>query len=114
MEKQPLGKRGVACQSCHMPNRRHFWKGIHDREWVKHGVRVEAQVKQPASTPGSTLELGLEVTNAAVGHKFPTYSIPKVFVRAALLDNKGKAPPGTEQEQIIGWDIRFEEGEWKE
>lgn len=108
------GKAGATCQSCHMPNRRHFWKGIHDQEWVKQGVQIKAQVKQPASAPGSTLELGLEVTNAAVGHKFPTYITPKVFVRAALLDNKEKTLPGTEQEQIIGWDVRPEGGQWKE
>lgn len=108
------GEGGAACQSCHMPNRRHLWKGIHDREWVKEGVRIEAQIKQPVSAPGSTLELGLEVTSAAVGHKFPTYITPKVFVRAALLDDKDMVLPRTEQEQIIGWDVRSVGGEWKE
>jgi len=108
------GEGEAACQSCHMPNRRHFWKGIHDREWVKEGVRIEAQVKEFTSAPGATLELELDVTNSAVGHKFPTYITPKVFVRAALLDNKEKALPGTEQEKIIGWDVRPEGGEWKE
>lgn len=56
----------------------------------------------------------MEVTNAAVGHKFPTYTTPKVFVRAALLDDRVKILPGTNQERIIGWDARFDGGEWKE
>ena len=97
-----------------MPQRRHLWRGIHDPEWVKNGVRIEAQVRQLPVNPGSPLELNVEVTNAAVGHKFPTYITPKVFVRAALLDSRGKTLPGTEQEKIIGWDARFEGGEWKE
>lgn len=108
------GQGEAACQDCHMPNRRHLWKGIHDAEWVKGGVRIEAKMHQPRSTPGSPLELTVEVTNAAVGHKFPTYLTPKVFVRAALLDNTGKSLSGTQKEWIIGWDVRSEGGGWKE
>jgi len=108
------GQGEAACQDCHMPGRRHLWKGIHDKEWVKGGVRIEAHLKKGASTGGSPLELSVEVTNAAVGHKFPTYVTPKVFVRAALLDQAGKVLPGTEQEKVIGWGARFEDGEWKE
>ena len=38
---------GVACQDCHMSNRRHLWKGIHDKEWVKEGFdRVYINAKQ--------------------------------------------------------------------
>ena len=106
------GQGEASCQECHMPNRRHLWKGIHDAEWVKGGVRIEARIKQPALDPGGLLELAVEVTNSAVGHKFPTYTTPKVFVRAALLDNTGKTLPGTEQERIIGWDVRFVGGPW--
>lgn len=108
------GKEAAACQDCHMPNRRHLWKGIHDREWVKGGVRIEAQIKGGELRSGSPLELGAEVVNAAVGHKFPTYVTPKIFVRAVLLSREGKILPGTQQERIIGWDVRFEDGEWKE
>jgi len=104
------GKGEASCQECHMPQRRHLWRGIHDAEWVKGGVQIVVQVKKP----GDFLELGVEVVNAAVGHNFPTYTTPKVFIRAALLDSKGKPLPGTEREKIIGWDARFEDGEWKE
>ena len=105
---------GAACQDCHMSNRRHHWKGIHDRDWVKGGVRIEAHLRKDTATSGSPLELSVEVTNAAVGHKFPTYITPKVFVRAELLDNSGKVLPGTNQERTIGWDARFDGREWKE
>jgi cytochrome c552 len=109
------GRGGAACQDCHMPGRRHGWKGIHDREMVKGGVRIEAHLKKLAAISESPLELSVAITNAAVGHKFPTYITPKVFVRADLLNEKGKTLPGTNQEQIIGWDARFfDGGRWKE
>ncbi len=108
------GRGGAACQDCHMSNRRHLWKGIHDKEWVKGGIRIEAHLKKAAPRSGNPLELSVQVTNAAVGHKFPTYITPKVFVRAGLLDQRGKILPGTSQERIIGRDARFEGGEWKE
>jgi hypothetical protein len=66
------------------------------------------------SASTGTLELAVQVTNSAVGHKFPTYITPKVFVRAALLDYAEKTLPGTLREKIIGWEVRFENGEWKE
>ena len=97
-----------------MPNRRHLWRGIHDQQWVKDGVRIDAHVKKPLSTATSRWEVSVQVTNAAVGHKFPTYLTPRVFVRAALLDNAGKMIPGTQQERVIGWDAKFEDGQWKE
>jgi hypothetical protein len=108
------GKGGVACQECHMPNRRHFWRGIHDPEMVEDGLRMEVGIARRPSTAGGVLELTVEVKNVAVGHKFPTYITPKIFVRAALLDQTGKSLAGTLQEKIIGWDVRFESGEWKE
>jgi hypothetical protein len=109
------GQGGAACQDCHMSDRRHLWKGIHDPEWVKGGVRVEASVRRKQSlNQAIPLEATVEVVNAAVGHKFPTYITPKVFVRAALLDDRNQTLIGTQQEHIIGWDARFEGGEWKE
>ena len=97
-----------------MSNRRHLWKGIHDKEWVKGGVQFKAQLQEPKPRAGKTVTVPVEVVNSAVGHKFPTYITPKVFVRAALLDSRNNTMPGTQQERVIGWDARFEDGEWKE
>jgi hypothetical protein len=58
--------------------------------------------------------VSVEVINSAVGHKFPTYTTPKIFVRAALLNSRDKMLSGTQQERTIGWDARFGGGEWKE
>ncbi len=108
------GKGGAACQECHMPQRRHLWRGIHDREWVKGGIRFKAGLEEANSRGKQKVAVIIEVTNSAVGHKFPSYITPKVFLRASLLDSAGKILPGTEKQQTIGWDARFEEGEWKE
>ena len=108
------GKGGAACQDCHMPQRRHLWKGIHDREWVKGGIQFKATLEETDSPGKEKVGAIIEVTNSAVGHKFPSYTTPKVFLRASLLDSKGKVLPGTLEQQTIGWDVRFEDGEWKE
>jgi len=107
-------KDGTACQDCHMSSRRHLWRGIHDKEWVKGGVRFKAQLQQSKPRTGENITVAVEVVNSAVGHKFPTYTTPKVFVRAALLDTRDRLVPGTQQERIIGWDARFDDGDWKE
>lgn len=107
-------KDGVACQDCHMSNRRHLWKGIHDKEWVRGGVQIKTELKGPNPSNEKSITAAVEVVNAAVGHKFPTYTTPKVFVRAALLDSRNKPLPGTQLERVIGWDARFVDGEWKE
>jgi hypothetical protein len=91
-----------------------LWKGIHDVEWVKGGVKIEVRLLQPYAKAKSPIELAVEVTNSAVGHKFPTYVTPKIFVRAQLLNEKGETLPGTQQEKVIGWDARFEDGKWRE
>ena len=108
------GRDGAACQDCHMSNRRHLWKGIHDKEWVQGAVRFTPELHEQNSPVGGTATVTVAVVNAAVGHKFPTYITPKIFVRAVLLNAHGMPLPGSQQEQVIGWDVRFVGGEWKE
>ena len=69
---------GKACQSCHMPDRRHLWRGIHDPAMVKQGVDIQAGA--PAVADGQVIAR-LSVTNSGVGHYFPTYVTPKVVLR---------------------------------
>jgi hypothetical protein len=108
------GKSGTTCQQCHMPGRRHLWRGIHDAEWVRGAVRFEAKIHQRPAGSEPALRIAVDVVNAAVGHNFPSYVTPKVFIRGALLDGSGKTIPATEQERVIGWDARFEDGKWQE
>lgn len=42
----PYAREGVQCQDCHMPDRRHLWRGIHDPEMVKQGVMVDLKTSK--------------------------------------------------------------------
>jgi len=86
----PAAKEGKSCQSCHMPGRRHLWKGIHDPEMTRSGVTVETSFQPKLPRQGRTVEARLSIKNTGVGHAFPTYTTPAVYLRAAFLDGAGK------------------------
>ncbi len=89
----PQAAAGVSCQSCHMPGRKHLWRGVHDPGMVKSGLaaRIEA-------APGMAR---FELTNSGVGHAFPTYVTPKVVMKAVALDAGGRPIEGTEVSHVI-------------
>jgi len=64
---------GVQCQDCHMPDRKHAFKGIHDPEMTASGLDVTL-------TREGSREVRFAVTNSGVGHRFPTYVTPRVTV----------------------------------
>jgi len=37
-----FARQGVQCQDCHMPDRRHRWRGIHDADMVRSGLTITA------------------------------------------------------------------------
>ncbi len=82
----PAAKQGRACQNCHMPGRRHLWRGIHDRAMVDKGLRRELIVKRISS---SRLAVQAIITAPGVGHYFPTYVVPKVAVILQLRNAAG-------------------------
>jgi hypothetical protein len=98
-------KEGVQCQDCHMPQRRHMWRGIHDPEMAKSGVTIELTTKKPTYRPGETLLAALRIINSGVGHHFPTYVTPRVVVRFELLGKDGQPTPDTQKEAVIGRDV---------
>ena len=91
-----------------MPERRHLWRGIHDPEMVKQGITISGDLPQKSYRQGETLEAIITVANTGVGHYFPTYVTPKVFVRGHLLDRNGNPLPDTFQEAIIGREITLD------
>ncbi|MDP2576649.1 MAG: multiheme c-type cytochrome [Candidatus Palauibacterales bacterium] len=78
----------MQCQNCHMPDRRHLWRGIHDSTMVAGGVTIEL-VQARAGEP-----VTLRVTNSGTGHRFPTYVTPEVRVRIDFLDADWQPLPG--------------------
>ncbi|MFQ5881489.1 MAG: multiheme c-type cytochrome [Candidatus Methylomirabilales bacterium] len=101
----PYAKAGIQCQNCHMPDRRHLWRGIHDPEQVKKGVTIRLTTGKGRYRPGETVEATLTVNNSGVGHYFPTYVTPKVFITAALLDGKEQPVKGSFQQAAIGREV---------
>jgi hypothetical protein len=97
-------RQGVSCQVCHMPERRHLWRGIHDPAMVRRGVSIAFQ--GPVQS-GSALTATLTVSNTRVGHDFPTYITPQVLVRMEQQDQLGRSIPGTRREWRIGRTIDF-------
>ncbi len=95
-------REGKSCQSCHMPDRRHLWRGIHDPETVKSGVTIDMT---GARAESGTVSAALSIRNTGTGHNFPTYVTPKVVVQAYQENALGKALQGTLREYIIGWQV---------
>lgn len=85
-------REGRTCQACHMPDRRHLWRGIHDPEMVRRAVTIELPGVQAA---GGRLTAEMRVRNDGAGHYFPTYVTPRVFAEADQQDAAGRTLPGT-------------------
>ncbi|MDB5105893.1 MAG: uncharacterized protein JWP91_3582 [Fibrobacteres bacterium] len=98
--RTPFAAEGKTCQSCHMPDRRHLWKGIHDSAMVSSAVSIQAQFNPPAR-PGDSLRASVTLTNVGAGHRFPTYTEPQVKIILEQVDAEGKALEGTRVEGII-------------
>lgn len=102
---------GRTCQSCHMPDRRHLWRGIHDPETVRAAVPVE--LERLAGAPGR-VQAALRIRSAGVGHAFPAYTTPRVFAAVWQADAAGAELPGTRRETVIAREIDFSTEPWSE
>jgi hypothetical protein len=105
----PYAAKGITCQKCHMPDRRHVWRGIHDPPTVAAGLTARFSAGRGAAR--------FRLTNSGVGHAFPTYVTPKVTMRAVALDTSGAPRPETPEtaaSYTIQRVVAFAEGRWVE
>lgn len=93
-EQSPAAAEGKTCQTCHMPDRRHLWRGIHDPEIVREYLDVRVDGRR------------ILLTNHA-GHKTPTYTIPRITVSAWLERRGGHEVDGSRREWIIQRKVRL-------
>lgn len=93
-------KKGVSCQTCHMPGRAHLWRGIHDPEMVKKGIDIGAELKEES--------IYIVITNSGTGHNFPSYVTPKVTLRGVVIDKDGNEIDGSDDEANIGWYVSLD------
>ncbi|PKM43914.1 MAG: hypothetical protein CVV05_13805 [Gammaproteobacteria bacterium HGW-Gammaproteobacteria-1] len=91
-----------SCQSCHMPDRRHLFRGVHDRDMVLQALQVSLDV-QPGARPGE-FQARAVMRNTGAGHHFPTYMVPKVDVVLQLVNAAGGARR-TLAHRVIGWGV---------
>jgi hypothetical protein len=103
-----FAREGVQCQDCHMPDRRHLWRGIHDPDMVRSGVKVTARGSDRPARAGAMVTATLAVESTRVGHAFPTYVTPRVVLRGELVDAAGAAVPGTRREHVIAREVALD------
>ncbi len=110
--RSPYFRRGFTCQSCHMSDRSHTWRGAHDPDAVRAAFRVEASACADGDgRPTATVR----IENAGAGHMLPTTPTPEARVHFALLDPGGEVVDGTEKTVEIGRHVTAAGGEgWRE
>ncbi len=78
---------GRHCQSCHMPERKHQWRGIHDPAMTASALTVEITwLQEEGNIVGATAA----VTNTGAGHDFPTYMVPEVVLHLEYVNAAGE------------------------
>ncbi|MBI4509021.1 MAG: c-type cytochrome [Deltaproteobacteria bacterium] len=102
----PYMRRGVQCQHCHMPDREHRWKGVHDPDTVRQATLLEASARREDGGVAARVRL----TNIGAGHYFPTTPTPAISIEVALVA-KGRVIDST-RKRIGRW-IEWRES-WKE
>lgn len=102
-EESRFAGEGVQCQGCHMPDRKHQFKGIHDMEMTRKGLGFNLERK------GEGAEL--TISSTWIGHAFPTYVTPKVVVHAEAVDGENNILRRWQWEIIR--EVYFDSG-WKE
>ncbi|MFZ5502276.1 MAG: multiheme c-type cytochrome [Pseudomonadota bacterium] len=97
-QASPYAKQGKQCQGCHMPERQHLWRGIHDAEMTRSGVTISPTA--PTLREGK-VSAQLVIGNSGTGHYFPTYVTPRILVQIYQESADGKPVAGTLREKII-------------
>lgn len=89
---------GKHCQNCHMPQRQHLWRGIHDPAMTASALSVEIVWLEEN---GRLVGASAAVSNSGAGHDFPTYLVPEVVLHLEYVDAAGAV---TElAQEVIGW-----------
>jgi hypothetical protein len=102
----PYPGRGKTCQSCHMPDRAHLFRGIHDPEMVRHGLTIRTRGMKETGV--------IDIHSTGIGHRFPTYIVARIRVNGTVLDSDGQPIPGGSYEKTISREMQVENGRWIE
>ncbi len=105
-QASPQAAAGISCQNCHMPDRKHLWRGIHDPEMVKGGLEAKYDIDANKAL--------FSLKSTGVGHAFPSYITPKVVMRAVRLDEAGNEIADSAVDYVIKRDVGYAGGRWLE
>ncbi len=89
---------GVHCQTCHMPDRKHQWRGIHDPQMVRQGVSIDIRA---GTLDADQLDARMVMTNTGTGHRFPTYVTPQVVMMGFQENDAGERLAGSESYFVV-------------
>ncbi len=101
----PQAEHGLTCQKCHMPDRRHVWRGIHDPKTVRLAVSIEVS---GISMADGILKGRLSLTNTGTGHFFPTYVTPRVVLEVYQQATDGSRIDDTGQRLVIARQVSLD------
>jgi hypothetical protein len=107
-KRSRAAREGRTCQTCHMPDRRHYFRGIHDPETVRAALGWSFD----ARSAGGRVAARMTLTNVDVGHAFPTYVVPQVWMRIELVDDQGAIRGSSER--LVARTVSFAAGEWSQ
>lgn len=110
----PYPKMGVQCQDCHMPGRRHLWRGIHDKRMTARAVTLGVYLDRRKDAAPGRVAARIELTNSGAGHMFPTYMVPAVLIAAELQDESGRTLEGSRRVDRIQRQLEFTPQGWVE
>ncbi|MFQ5515599.1 MAG: multiheme c-type cytochrome [Myxococcota bacterium] len=100
--QSPQAAAGKHCQDCHMPDRAHLWRGIHDPDMVREAIEVELFA---GDLDAATLRATLVLANRGVGHAFPTYVTPRVELAVFQVGAAEVELPETRIQALIGREV---------
>lgn len=98
-KESEYSRNNITCQKCHMPDRQHLFRGIHDPDMARKGVGFKIAAKEIRK---DSIRVSLIITNSGVGHYFPTYTTPLIIIKGFIIDGKGKLIKDTIKESYIG------------
>lgn len=86
------------CQSCHMPEGRHLWRGIHDPDMVRQALALELKLEALGDDEYRAV---LVARNQGAGHHLPTYMVAKIDLVLEL--HQPGRPVQEVGRDVIGW-----------